>query len=251
VAAARLGEDVTFVGAVGAGDFGDAALADLAAEDVGVSRCSRLEDAATGAALIVVDERGENQITVAPGANARVDGAFVEAALAGFEPPAGGVFLVNFEIGDEALLAGARFAAAHGMRVVVNPAPAREIPAELLSLAPILLPNEHEAHALTTEREPAVAARVLAEWTGAPVIVTLGADGALLVHADGVAHLPAPAVEVVDTTGAGDCFAGALAAGLAAGQELLEAARDAVHAASQSVTAAGARAGMPYRHNLG
>ena len=249
VAAARMGAAVTFVGAVGDDEFGTAALADLACESIDVSRVSTLGGVATGVALIVVDERGENQIAVASGANAALDGRSIESALADFKP-SGGVFLANLEVGDDAILAGVRFAAAHGMHVLINPAPARELPVELLSLRPVLLPNRHEAEALTGQDDPVDAGRVLVTQTQAPVVVTLGAEGAILIDLDGVERFGAPRVEVVDTTGAGDTFAGAVAADFAAGQPLREAVRVAVRAASMSVTAPGARGGMPYRANL-
>ncbi len=250
VAAARLGAAATFIGAVGDDELGRAALADLAGEGIDVSGVKQLTGTHTGVALIVIDERGENQIAVASGANGRVDGPLVESALAVLALPHGGVFLANLELADEAVLAGARFAARHGMRVLINPAPARELPAELLALEPILLPNQLEAQALTGEREPVAAARVLAARSGGPVILTLGPAGAVLVGAGGVEHLAAPAVEVVDSTGAGDTLAGALAAELAAGTPLVDAARVAVRAASMSVSALGARTGMPTRAQL-
>ena len=250
VAAARMGAAVSFVGAIGDDEFGTAALADLTGEGVDISRVLRLGNTPTGVALIVVDERGETQIAVASGANAVLDGRSVESALADFEPR-GGVFLANLEVGDDAILAGARFAAAHGMQVLVNPAPARELAVELLTLHPVLLPNRLEAEALTGQDDPVDAGRALATRTQAPVMVTLGDEGAILIDLDGVERFAAPRVEIVDTTGAGDTFAGAVAAELAAGQPLREAVRVAVRAASLSVTAPGARGGMPYRANLG
>lgn len=116
-----------------------------------------------------------------------------------------------------------------------------------MALRPILLPNQVEAEALTGEDDPKAAARVLAARSGAPVIATLGAAGALVVDEGTVETIAAPLVEAVDTTGAGDTFAGALAAELARGASLLEAAWFAVRAASLSVTVAGARGGMPSR----
>jgi ribokinase len=243
-AAAHAGAAVTLVGAVGDDDLGQRALVDLAAAGVDVSRVSVLSGVSTGLALIVVDERGENQIAVAPGANALLEPAGVESALVGYAPDADGVFLACFEAADAAILAGARVAARHGMRIVVNPAPARDLAPDLLAMAPILVPNEHEAEALTGEREAIDAARLLSGRTGAPVIVTLGADGALVFEpgaAPEAERLPAPIVDAVDTTGAGDAFCGALCASLAAGSSLREAAAAAVQAASLSVTSAGAR----------
>ena len=254
VAAARLGAQVTLVGAVGDDEFGRGALVDLAGEGIDVSRVAVLRDVPTGLALIVVDESGENQIAVASGANAALDGAAVTAALAGWTPRPGAVVVASFELSDGAILAAARLAAAHGLRLLVNPAPARALDPELVTLSPIVLPNEGEAADLTGQREPRAAALALAALTRSPVVVTLGAGGALLVDADSpgsVEHVPAPAVEVVDTTGAGDAFVGALAAHLAGGSSLAEAARVAVRAASLSVGVAGARGGMPTTASLG
>lgn len=248
VAAARLGAHVTFVGAVGDDELGREAVRDLQQEGVTVEGVKVLTGLPTGVALITVDAAGENQIAVASGANGAVDSTLVQEALA--SNPAlerGGVYLANFEIADEAVITGARIAAEAGMTVVVNPAPARELPAALLALRPILIPNEVEGEALTGEWEPLAAARVLSGRSGGPVIVTLGPGGALVFDAGEVEVVAAPLLEAVDTTGAGDTFAGALAAGLSAGKTLSEAARMAVRAASMSVTVTGARGGMPSR----
>ena len=242
VAAARAGGAVTMVGAVGNDEYGRSALAELAAEGVDVSRVSVLDDRSTGVALIAVDERGENQIVVASGANGVVDEASVSNALAGYAPRPGSVALLSFELGDSAVLGAAKFAAAHGMRVVVNPAPARPLLPALVELAPILLPNEGEAAELTGLGNPNAAAQKLAAQTRAPVIVTIGPDGALLASSpDTVDQIPAEPVRVVDTTGAGDVFSGTFAACLAVGMSVADAARAAVKAASASVGVAGAR----------
>ena len=243
VAAARAGARVTFVGAVGDDDLGAAQLAELEDEGVDVVAVRRLDGEATGVALISVDREGRNQIAVASGANARVDGALVAHALE--ELGALGpddVVLLGFEIPDDAVVAGARAAACAGARAVLNPAPARDLPdAAFEGAVPILTPNALEAAALTGETDPAAAARALQRRTGAPVLVTTGADGALLVTGDGAVEIPAPAVEVVDTTGAGDTLNGVLAAGLVEGLDLETAGRRAVEAASASVRRAGAR----------
>ena len=245
VAAARLGARVVFAGAVGTDDLGDEALRRLEDEGVGVAATVRLRDAATGVAVIVVDERGENQIAVASGANAALTGAMVEAAL---ELTGSGVVLLGHEVPEDAVLAGARAADAAGWTAILNPAPARPLPDGLDGV--LLTPNAEEARALTGEDEPEAAARALAARTGAPVLVTLGAQGALLLDGGSAERLPAPAVEVVDTTGAGDTVNGALAAELAAGRPLPEAVRFALAAAALSTRAAGARAGMPRRHEV-
>jgi ribokinase len=239
VAAARQGAAVRMVGAVGTDDLGDEAIADLSAEGVDVTHMARLESAATGVALIVVDDGGENQIAVASGANHALDPAAVGAALAGAD--AGGVALLGLEVSDEAVLAGARAARASGLQVLLNPAPARPLPDELLALSPVLTPNGTEASQLTGEDDPEAAARALTARTGAPVVVTVGADGALLADGHALERIPAPKVEAVDTTGAGDAFNGALAAELAGGAALADAVRAAVAVAADAVRRPGAR----------
>jgi len=241
VAAARAGARVRFAGAVGDDDLGAAAIEQLAAEGVDVGAIARLDGEATGVALIAVDRAGRNQIAVASGANARVDAALVARALEAAALGPEDVVLLGFEVPDAAVVAGARAAAEAGARAILNPAPARDLPDGVLGHGVLLTPNGLEAAALTGETEPAAAARALARRTNAPVLVTVGADGALLAGGDGVVEIAAPEVEVVDTTGAGDAFNGALAAGLAAGAGVEEAARRAVEAASASVRRAGAR----------
>jgi ribokinase len=240
VAAARAGARVRFVGAVGDDDLGAAAVDALAAAGVATGAIARLDATATGVALIAVDAEGRNQIAVASGANARVDAAMVDAALADEPLGADDVVLLGFEVPDEAVVAGARAAAAAGARAILNPAPARDLP-DGAGDGLLLTPNGLEAAALTGETEPAAAARALARRTGAPVLVTVGADGALLVDGGDCVAIAAPEVEVVDTTGAGDALNGALAAALAAGRDLEAAARAAVEAASASVQRRGAR----------
>ena len=241
VAAARAGARVRFAGAVGDDDLGAAAIEQLAAEGVDVDPIARLEGEATGVALIAVDREGRNQIAVASGANARVDAALVARAVEAAALRPGDVVLLGFEVPDAAVVAGARAAAEAGARAILNPAPARDLPAGVLEAGVLLTPNGLEAAALTGETDAAAAARALARRTSAPVVVTVGADGALLAEGDGIVEIRAPEVDVVDTTGAGDAFNGVLAAGLAAGAGIEDAARRAVEAASASVRRAGAR----------
>jgi ribokinase len=245
VAAARAGAHVAMVGAVGADDLGDEALRELADEGIDVAAVARLDGVPTGVAAIVVDARGENFVAVASGANAEIDAAVVEEAVPRLiERGSDGVVLLGHEVLEPVVAAGVSAGREAGWRVVLNPAPARRLADDLEGV--ILTPNAHEARALTGEEEVEGAARALAARTGAPVLVTLGGEGALLL--DGEAErLPAPAVEVVDTTGAGDAVNGALAAELAAGRPLHEAARFAMVAAALSTRVAGARAGMPLR----
>ena len=244
VAAARAGARVAMVGAVGADDLGDEALRDLAAEGIDVPAIARMDGVATGVAAIVVDAAGENQIAVASGANAQLGGDAVSAALARLLVTAPGVVLLGHEVPEAAVVAGARAALAAGWQVVLNPAPARPLPDTLAGV--LLTPNADEARELAGIDDVEAAARAL----GARLLVTLGADGALLLHEGVAERLPAPRVNVVDTTGAGDTVNGALAAELAAGRPLRDAARFALTAAALSTRAAGARAGMPPRDEV-
>jgi ribokinase len=184
---------------------------------------------------------------VASGANARLDGDMVTQQTAGLRPPPGSVCLIGFEVRDEAVVEVARWAHVRGLRVIVNPAPARSLPEALVALGPILTPNAAEAALLAGAADPEAAAARLSGRTGAPVIVSLGGRGALL-WADGQArHLPATPVRPVDTTGAGDALNGILAAELARGARLEEALRWAMAGAALKTTVAGAQAGLPTR----
>lgn len=242
VAAARAGASVRFIGAVGVDDEGRAAVAELAGEGIDTTGVTIVPGAATGIALIMVGPSGENQIAVASGANAALTPAHVEAALAHDPLQPGDVCLIGFEIPEPAVLAAAAAAHAAGATLVVNPAPAREIDARLQALGPILTPNQREAAQLTGLDDPADAGRALVARTGSPVIVTLGPEGALLVvRGREPEHLPAHRVVPIDTTGAGDAFNGTLAAGLATGRGIREAAEAAIVAAALTTIAVGAR----------
>ena len=244
VAAARLGAHVSMIGAVGRDPFGDEALELLRGEGVDTGWVARA-DAPTGVALITVDAAGENQIAVASGANAELDPAAVERAVRAAGPA---VVLTNHEVPLESRLAAAR--AADGP-VVLNPAPAREIPDELYALGPIITPNAGEAAELTGEQDPEAAALALTARTGAPALVTLGPRGVLCARKVSDTFLaPAPVVDPVDTTGAGDAFNGALAVALAEGLEMRDAVAFAVAAAALSTRAEGAREGMPRRDEV-
>lgn len=255
VAAARAGAKVGFAGAVGDDAFGTEALADLAAEGIDVAAVRTLPGVATGIAAIVVDAKGENQIALAAGANALVDEASAEAALKRLKP--GGFVALSFEVPDAPLAAAARLAARAGARVVASPAPVRKLADDILAAHPLLVLNGDEAATLVDlhllEMSSAAdshgratgAALALSALCGAPVVITIGADGAIVTDGTTVTHVPGRRVTVVDTTGAGDTLAGVLAAGLAQGLPLDAAAARAVAAAALSVGAAGARTGMP------
>lgn len=250
VAAARAGASVALVAAVGADTNGRGALAELEGDGVDCSAVAVLDTEATGVALILVDERGENLIALGPGANGALAAGHVEAAL-GERLAGAGCVVVSTEIPGLVALAAVTAAVAAGVPCILNPAPV--VPDVVAALAAgglagvILTPNATELAQLAPEGASAGERAVgLARRTGAPVVVTLGGDGCLAARPGGaIEALPALPATVVDTTGAGDTFTGVLAARLAAGARLGAAAATAVAAASLSVTAAGARSGMP------
>ena len=244
VAAARAGAEVLFVGCVGDDRYAEDALAALRGEGVDVSHVRR-SAGPTGAAIIAVGPRGENQIVVAPGANATVSEADAQAAADLLTD--GAVLLACLEIPLASVVAGVRAATATGATVIVNPAPAHALPAELLALAPILTPNEHELVVAIGNDDSAAALAELTARTSGPVVVTQGPAGALLAHGERRERFEGHPAVVVDTTGAGDTFNGVLAAWLAGGAPLPEAITAANVAASLSVGAPGARGGMPAR----
>lgn len=250
VAAATYGGTTRLVAATGDDPLADEVLDALRAAGVETGGVARLADSATGVALIVVDARGENQIAVASGANSALSGSLVSQALGSVEPAPGSVCLIGFEIGDEAVIGAAVWAHAAGVLVIVNPAPARPLPAGLLAMAPILTPNRAEAMALTGSSDPAEAARMLHARSGAAVVVTLAGDGALVVDEAGETHLPALAIAPLDATGAGDVFNGILATELATGSDLRTAAARAAVGASLSTQVVGAQAGSPSRADV-
>lgn len=245
VAAARLGARVGLIAAVGDDPDGAEAVAELRREGIDVSGIATLENTATGVALIVVDDRGENQIAVASGANEELNAAMVAGALDGIELAPGGVCLVGFEVSDAAIEVAAHWASAGGHRVLIVPAPARRLSETLIACAPILTPNAGEAAELSEERSPRVAAVALSRRTTNPVAVTLGEDGVVVADGDRVESIPAYETTVKDTTGAGDTFSGALAVGLSESRPFTEAVQRAQAAAALSTRTVGARTGMP------
>ena len=247
VAAARAGATVSMVGAVGADEHGEHALAALTAEGIDVGRVRRDGAEPTGVALVVVGPRGENQIAVAPGANAMLELDADDRALIGEAD----VVLTNHEVPASTVL-GALHAARDGSTLaILNPAPAHALPSDVLSLGPILTPNEHELVVAIGNDDTGPALDELAVRHHGPIIVTQGPAGALLADRDRRQRFHGyPAASVVDTTGAGDTFSGVLAAWLASGAALPDAITAANAAGSLSVGAAGARAGMPSREEI-
>ena len=242
VAAARLGRRVAMVGCVGDDQAGRELLASLAAAGVDGSRVRVVEGVPSGTACVTVSEDGDNQIVVSPGANARLTPDDVAAAPA---VRAAAVTLLQLEVPLETVAAAARTA---GGRVVLNPAPVRALPAELLGRIDVLVPNRVELARLAGGPVPRTvqeAAGLAGRLAARAVVVTLGADGALVVGDGRANHVPAVPVRPVDTTAAGDAFCGGLADALAGGADLREAARRAVRVAAAACLRQGAQASLP------
>jgi ribokinase len=243
VAASRAGAATALVGRVGADAHGRRFLDLLAREGIDATHVTVDDVEGTGVATPLVEPSGANSIVIVPRANHRVGEVDVAAAADALATTA--VLLLQLELPLVAVAAAARRAHAAGATVVLNPAPAAEDLDGLVGVVDVLVPNEVEAAMLTGTEDPLAAARLLRDRFHAAVIVTLGADGCLLVHDGGVERVPAHAVDVVDTVGAGDAFCGGLGARLAAGDDLVTAARYANAAGALSVTVAGAEPSLP------
>lgn len=257
VAAARLGCRVALVGLTGADADGAAVRAALTAEGVDVEHLG-VADAPTGRAVVMVDTGAENAIVVVAGANGALGPADVGRAADAVSRAA--VVVAQLEVPLAAVLEAARRRTG---TFLLNPAPARPLPAELLAEVDVLVVNETECGVVLgapPDRPDGVAARASALGVRGAVVVTLGARGAVVCTGvgtgpgpgtdAGTVHVPAPEVDAVDTTGAGDTFVGALADALARGEDLVGAVRWAVDAAALSTRALGATSGMPSRDEV-
>jgi ribokinase len=253
VAAARLGAQVSMVGRVGRDAFADPLLNNLAAAGVDHTFVTQDPEAATGVALIVVDDAGQNSIVVASGANMRLSPADVEAAEAAIA--AADALFLQLESPLETVTRAAEVARAHGVKVILNPAPARSLPGALLSLVDVLIPNESETALLTgmpvgDQAEAEAAATALRGLGVGTVILTLGERGALLAREEKTELFPAFDVTSVDTTAAGDAFVGGFAVALAEGQSLAEAVRWGNAAGALATTKLGAQPSLPTRQEV-
>jgi ribokinase len=249
VAAARLGARVAMVGRVGADEHGESLVAGLVEAGVDTSAVGFDEDAGTGIAIITIDEDAENTIVGSPGANMRLRPEHVEQQRELISSAS--VVLTQLEVPTETVAAAA--AMATGI-FCLNPAPARSLDAQLLSEIDVLVPNRSDLGILTGNGEPEGSedAATLAHRleTGGAVVVTLGADGAVVVDGDDTLSVPSPTVEPVDPTGAGDAFCGALAYRLSLGASLRDAVRWAVAAGALATTRYGAQTAMPSREEV-
>lgn len=253
VAAGRSGADIAFIACTGDDDIGERVRRQLERDRIDVAPVRAVNAQSTGVALIFVNAEGENVIGIHAGANAALSVEQVEAEkarIAGAQ-----ALLMQLESPLESVLAAAKIAHQHQTTVVLNPAPARDLPDELLSLIDIITPNETEAEKLTGIRvenddDAAKAARMLHEKGIGIVMITLGSRGVWVSHDGQGRRVPGFKVQAVDTIAAGDTFNGAFVTALLEGTALDEAIRFAHAAAAIAVTRKGAQPSVPWREEI-
>ena len=248
IAAARLGADVTMIGRLGTDLFGDTLMTAHAEEGICTDYVIRDTETGTGVASILIDTDGDNSIVLVPQANMRLSVEDIERASESIA--AADVLLLQLEVPVGASQRAAEIAKSNGATVVLNPAPAQELPDDFLAQVDILTPNEVETESLSglrasTATDAERAAKVLLDKGLSAVILTLGERGALLLTSDLTQQIPAYTVDVVDTTAAGDAFCGALATAVAQGENLVDAVAFANAAGALAVTVLGAAPSMP------
>jgi ribokinase len=253
VACARMGATVSMIGRVGADPAGQMLKAALRAEAIALDGVVTTDGAATGIAVIILTPDAQNRILLVGGANALLSPD--DVAAHGARLDAAGLLICQLEVPLETVAAAIARAAGRGAPVLLNPAPARELPPTMLAQVDYLVPNESEATLLTgiavnDAPSAASAAMVLRERGVKRVIVTLGAAGILIADGQGCRHMPAIPAQVVDTTAAGDSFIGGFATGIIEGMSIDDAAKLGLRAASLCVGRAGAQASLPYRREL-
>jgi ribokinase len=247
-AAALLGASVAFLGRVGDDEFGEPLVQALGEKGIDTSLVERVSDASTGAAFITVTPDGENAITVAPGVNQSLTPEDADAASDAIQDAR--VLVAQMEIPVKTVLRAVEIAAEKGTRALVNLAPTFEVPRDLLERLDPLVVNEHEAAFLLGNKVEGVdgalsAAPELLSLGPRSAVVTVGSAGAVFANGESTGHLTAPEVDVVDTTGAGDAFVGALAVRLAHKASLEDAVAYAVRAGAAAVTKEGAQGALP------
>jgi len=248
VAAAKLAAEVCFVARVGDDMYADISLNNYANERMSTEFVKRTAGVASGVALITVDNDGNNSIVVSPGANSKLSAEDVEAAQEQIKQSA--AVVAQLEIPIETIERAASLAQKHGVKFILDPAPARQLNAELLNKVDVITPNETEAAILTqmpveNESDGRKAASKLLEMGPEWVILTMGSAGYIIADRTGAEFVKARQVEAVDSTAAGDAFTAGLAVGLAQGKDIKQAAELANCAAALSVKKMGAQPSMP------
>jgi len=249
-AAARLGGSVFMVGKTGADMFGEQLLRHLKEAGVQTEGIAACEEESSGVACITIDAQGENNIIVVPGANHRLTAEDIRQNEARIQ--SGGLLVVQLEIPMEAVLEAVRLAHHHRVPVLLDPAPACPLPDELLGMVHYITPNESEMQQLTGKKvhDPETAFQAAEELLARGVRIVFakrGENGVAVLSRSERFHMPGFRVNAVDTTAAGDTFAGALAVALTEGKSLSEAVRFANAASALSVTRYGAQSSMPDR----
>jgi ribokinase len=249
VAAARQGASVVMVGRVGNDSFGPFLLKSLQSDHIDISHIV-VDEAATGTATIIVDSNGQNSIVLSAGANGKISTKDVDALDIDAK-----LLLLQLEIPIEVVIHAAKWGRQKGMIVILNPAPARELPNELISCVDYLLPNETELSLLSglpveDTSSAKQAAQMLLTRGAKHVIVTLGEKGALIVSAKLVKHVDTYKVNVVDTTAAGDAFIGGFASALLRGLELNQAVKYGNACGALAVTKFGAQPSLPTKEEV-
>lgn len=252
VAAARLGAEVTFVARLGTDNFGDEAISAYRQDGIHTDFIVQDPEMHSGVALIVVNPKGENTVSVGPGANSRLSPEDVLAATEAIREA--DCLLVQLEIPLETVQAALEIAHRHQVRTILNPAPARKLPAELLRLVDTLTPNETEAAILAGQDPSAMQSDSLphlASILGIPhLVITLGSKGACILRNENQEFISPFSITPVDTTASGDAFNGALAVALARGESLAQAVRFANAAGAITATRLGAQPSLPTSQEL-
>ena len=253
VAAARMGGEVAMIANLGVDVFGDSAIAKLKEEGVNCEGITRDPDRPSGVAIINVDDTGENQIVVAPGANATLDTDLVSTALDRIPPSS--IVLLQLEIPIESVVKAVEVCQQKGCRIMLDPAPAQVLPESVYKGTYLLTPNRNEAELLSgiliSDRGSVTSAAEKLLMSGVTnVAITLGSQGVFFANAENKQFLEATSVSAVDTTAAGDCFNGAVAAKLSQGCSLVEGIKSGILASSICVTRHGAQDAMPYSNEV-
>ena len=248
VAAARLGGDVTFVCKVGRDVFGENAVKGYQKDGINTDHIL-YSDKPSGVALILVDDQGENVISVAPGANGDITPEDIESVRPVIE--AADYVILQLEIPAETVAKAAEIGHAAGACVILNPAPACKLPEEIFKNLSLITPNQTEIALLTgVEGDIALAMKKLHEMGVKDIILTLGSKGSAIWNGDGYELVPAQKVKAVDATAAGDTFCGGLCVGLSEGLSLKEAAEFATKASAMTVQKLGAQESIPHRSEI-
>jgi ribokinase len=250
---ARLGARAVFVARIGRDHFGDRSVSGFRKAGINTAYIARDKEHPSGAAVILVDKKGSNQIAVAPSSNRFLSIADINKAKDVIRRSK--VLLAQLEVPLTSVKRAIEIAKSAKVTTILNPAPFKKLDSGLLKKIDILVPNETEAEGLTGAAVKDVnsavrAGRILLKRGVESVIITLGSLGSVIIERQGVTHLPAPKVKAVDTTAAGDSFCGALAVLIAEGKGLVEAADFANHCAAISVTRPGAQPSLPTRREV-